>query len=93
MLNRAFVYPYSRCFSSYLRHMKCFNIFNIVAAVTPGKWLSGTYDASYMDSGEKIDVPLSSDFEYWLDRCDTVIWANYEYCGNYEFYKSTERYR
>ena len=88
MINQAFIYPYSRCFSSYLRHIEHFDIYNIVAAVAPGKWIKDTCDAGYIDSGEKIDIPLSTDFEYWLNKCDTVIWANYEYYENYDFYET-----
>lgn len=88
MINQACIYPYSRCFSSYLRHIKHFDIYNIVAAVSPGKWVKEKCDAGYIDSGENIDIPLSTDFEYWLNKCDTVIWANYEYFENHEFYET-----
>lgn len=88
MINKAFIYPYSRSFAAYLRHIKHFNIFNIVAAVTPGKWANDNYDVGYIDDGENIGIPISLDYDHCLNECDTVIWANYDYYSNNDFYKT-----
>lgn len=88
MINLAYIYPYSRCFAPYLRHIEHFKLFNVVAAVTPGKWAKDKCDAGYIDSGEEIGIPLSTDFDFWLSKCDTIIWANYEYYENYDFFEA-----
>ncbi len=84
--NSALIYPYSRRFAPLLRHIRSFNIYNVVSVVVPGRCFGAGLDASYLDEGEATGIVLTCDFDYWMNKCDTIIWASYPYYGNLALY-------
>ena len=86
MIKKTIVYPYSRSFAAYLRHINCNKLYNVTEAVIPGRWWKDNEDAGGIDGGEKIGIPIRYGFEDCLNQCDTVIWASYEYYDNKAFY-------
>lgn len=86
MIKKIIVYPYSIIFAPYLRHLSYTKNYNIVSAIVPGKLIKEDIDASFIDEGSQVSVPLCSGFESHLDQCDTVLWADYDYNENQIFY-------
>ena len=85
-MEKLIIYPYSISFSPFLRHLAAINKYNIISAVVPGKQVYNDIDASYIDEGPEIGVLLQSDFEKQLEKCETILWSNYEYIENQHYF-------
>lgn len=85
-MNKIIVYPYSILFAPFLRHLSNLQKYEIIGAVMPGKLIKEEVDASFVDEGLKMNVPILTDFESRLNECDTVLWAEYDYDENESFY-------
>lgn len=82
------VYPYSNYFTPFLRQMVYDKKYNILSSVIPGKWCMEGTDASFLDEGSTIGVPISTDFDVQLQYCSVVIWAEYDYTDNFIFFNN-----
>lgn len=80
------VYPYSNYFTPFLRQMAYDKKYSILSAVIPGKWCFEGIDASFLDEGSIIGIPISTDFDEQLNYCSIVIWAEYDYTDNAVFF-------
>ena len=80
------VYPYSNYFTPFLRQMVYDKKYNIISSVVPGKWCLNGIDASFLDEGIEIGIPISTDFDAQLQYCSVVIWAEYDYTDNLIFF-------
>lgn len=79
MKNEAIVYPYSIQFAPIVRFLRHQGEFDIISAVMPGYWYKNGVDASFVDEGDIIGIPIIQDFESEMSICETVIWADYAY--------------
>ena len=83
---RVVVYPYSFQFAPFLRQMQYDHKYDVVSVVMPGTWYENGQDASYVDEGERIGVPIYNDFWDEIEKCTTIIWADYDYEDNYSLF-------
>ena len=84
---KALIFPYNFSFASMLRQIKKQGSFDIVSAVTLGKWCEYNCDSSFLDEGPVIDVPLRNNLIEELFYVDVVIWASQNYSNNYELFE------
>lgn len=76
---KAIVYPYNVLVTEFMRYRDLIEKYEIVAAVSPQGIGSEGIDCSFLDNGEETGILITHDFEEALDRCDTVIIAEYKY--------------
>ncbi len=78
----AIVYPYNLLFAPVLRLLQKQGKFDIKSAVTIGMFYQENADASYIDEGASVGIPLKSDLSSELSFADVMIWAYYDYSNN-----------
>ncbi|AGK99602.1 TIGR04066 family peptide maturation system protein [Clostridium pasteurianum] len=73
MKNKVMIYPFDIESAPLIRHNNLINEYDIVAAVSPNGWGFNGKDIGNVDSGELINLKISSDFDESLKNCDTVF--------------------
>lgn len=79
MYGNVIVYPYSRLFAPFLRHIAYTKQFDVQCAIMPGRWYKDGVDAAFVDENPDIGIPIKQGFEDQVEYADTIIWAEYEY--------------
>ena len=79
MHDKVIVYPYSRLFAPFLRHIVYTKQYDVVCAIMPGCWYKDGVDAAFVDENCDIGIPIKHHFEKHAEDADTIIWSDYEY--------------
>jgi len=75
------IYPYSFSSSVFARFYELIPNQKIICGVAPGYCVQNGIDAAYYDEGEPTGVPIFLNFYDALEKCDIVLWAEYNYEG------------
>lgn len=79
-MKKAIIYPYNVLVTELIRYRDLTEDFEIVAAVSPVGIGTEGVDCASLDNGEETELYITHNYAGALDKCDTVIIAEYSFC-------------
>lgn len=89
-MNKTIIYPFNFTSSVIVRYKDLIKNINIISCIAPNDIVGDIKDVSFYDEGIPINMPVYS-YSYYeneLNKCDTVIWGEYNYVEIENFFES-----